>query len=89
MKILCTYATVATQIHNGKCYFIGMVAKDTKEVNAYNIEGGGTVGTTNKVGWLDEGEGVLMLPKPGVECSNGLHVVPAGDNPCIVYWSLG
>lgn len=88
MKILTKYATVSTQIHNGKCYFLGMISKDSKQLQAYNIESGGTAGTGNRVGWLDEGADILMLPKPGVECSNGLYVVPAGDNPCQIYYSI-
>jgi len=82
MKILAEKVTGATQIHNGKCYFIGM---HTGTGRAYNIESGGTPADGNMVFDGDSWVADVMLPKPGVECSNGLYVSAA----CLVYYSLG
>ena len=49
------------------------------------MEGGGTAGNTNKIADGDSYNSYVMLPKPGVECSNGLYVT----NDCIIYYSLG
>jgi len=87
MKILAEYLTTGTQIHNGKCYFIGLVSEYDAAAN--NIESGGTAGTGNQVG-MCRAEGAIpscILPKPGVECSNGLYV--AAEGRTIVYYSLG
>ena len=86
MKILAKYIATDTQIHNGKCYFIGLVSE--YDGAAYNIESGGSSGTGNQVGMVRrEHFGTCILPKPGVECSNGLYVVAAGLS--LVFYSLG
>ncbi len=82
MKITATMVSGATQIHNGKCYFIGACMGNTK---IHNMESGGTAGNGNKIADGDSYNSYVMLPKPGVECTNGLYVT----NDCIVYWSLG
>ena len=82
MKIQAKKVTSATQIHVGKCYFIGM---HTGNGRAYNMESGGTPADGNMVFDGDEWVASVVLPKPGVECSNGLYVSAA----CVVYWSLG
>ncbi|GAH08140.1 unnamed protein product [marine sediment metagenome] len=88
MKILSKFVTTNTQIHNGKCYFIGMLVENGKELSAYNIESGGSQGVGNRVGWLHEnGINSMMLPKPGVECSNGLYIENS-DNYCQVYYAI-
>ena len=86
MKILAKYLTADTQIHNGKCYFIGLIATAGKTAHAYNMESGGTAGDGNRVGWSVGRD--TILPKPGVECSNGLYIANS-DNACLVYYSLG
>ena len=50
----------------------------------YNIEGGGTGGNDNKVWDTDESK-QIVLPLPGVECSNGLYI----SNDGLIYYSLG
>lgn len=87
MKILAKYITTTTQIHNGKCYFLGMQAEGSKVVLAYNIEDSGTAAAGNQVAYLNSSTAPLMLPKPGVECTNGLNIV-CDANVC-VYYSLG
>ena len=86
MKILSKYISASTQIHNGKCYFIGLTAQSGKESKAHNIEGSGTAAVGNMVGWAHSG-GTVILPKPGVECSNGLYVTV--QSVCLVYYSIG
>ena len=81
MKILAKYCSAATQVHNGKCFFIGCQMDNGK---VYNIEGGGTGGNDNKVWDTDESK-QIVLPKPGVECSNGLYI----SNDGLIYYSLG
>jgi len=86
MKILAKYLAVDTQVHVGKCYLIGMTATATKTMSIYNIEGVASLADANKVCW---GVGItVMLPKPGIECTNGLYVANS-SNPCMVYYSLG
>jgi len=82
VKILAKLCTGAEQVVNGKCYFIGACLGNTK---VHNMEGGGTAGNTNKIADGDSYNSYVMLPKPGVECSNGLYVT----NDCIIYYSLG
>ena len=82
MKIQAKYMAAKGQVHNGKCYFIGMTADSGQ---AFNIESGGTAGDGNKIFSANAYAKTIILPKPGVECSNGLYV----DNDCIVYYSLG
>ena len=86
MKILAKFISASTQIHNGKCYFIGLISESSKDTDAYNIEASGTAAATNKVGYAYNGKGYI-LPKPGVECSNGLYVTVASD--AMVYYSIG
>ena len=88
MKILSTYVTTTTQIHNGKCYFIGL-SSESKDALVYDIEGGGTGGSTNTIFYQHNGTGNMncILPKPGIECSNGLNI--AIDGNATVFWSLG
>ena len=81
MKIIAKWFTTATQVHNGKCYFIGCIGDN---VHVYNMEAGGTGGTGNII--FDNSEvKSIMLPKPGAECTNGIYV----DNDCFLYYSLG
>ena len=82
MKILAECVSGATQIHNGKCYFIGIEGDNCK---VHNMEASGTAATGNKIHDGDSYVSNIMLPKPGVECSNGLYVT----NDCIIYYSLG
>ena len=82
MKILALSISGATQIHTGKCYFIGMAADSGAQ--AYNIETSGSAGQANRVADGDLAE-YVMLPKPGVECTNGLYV----SKNAMVYWSMG
>ena len=87
MKILAKYMSATGQVHNGKCYFIGMVGTGGAQRKANNIEASGTAAVGNQVGWIhDDGSNVLILPKPGVECSNGLYI-NGGD--VLVFYSLG
>ena len=87
MKILCTYVTANTQIHTGKCYYIGITGEN-KTATLYNIETSGSAAAANVVGYKHENAAQPpMLPKPGVECSNGLYIVVDGNEA--VYWSLG
>jgi len=83
VKILAKKVASATQIHNGKCYFIGIQAGTN--TRAYNMESGGTAADGNMVFDADQFCDDIMLPKPGVECSNGLYV----SNKCVIYYSLG
>ena len=82
MKILAKYMAAKGQVHNGKCYFIGIAADSG---SAFNIEAGGTTGNDNRLSNGNAYASYTMLPKPGVECSNGLYV----DNDCMIYYSLG
>lgn len=86
MKILAKYIATSTQIHNGKCYFIGITSDYDTTVN--NIEASGTAATTNQIAQLrKDGEvAVVILPKPGIECSNGLYVGAEGRTT--VYYSI-
>jgi len=85
MKILATYvASTNTQVHSGKCYFIGLISCYDSAVN--DIESGGTAGTGNQKGYIKASGPGYILPKPGVEMSNGLYV--AAEGPTIVYWAL-
>ena len=47
----------------------------------------GTGAAGNQIAYLNSSTAPLMLPKPGVECSNGLNIV-CDANVC-VYYSLG
>jgi len=85
VKIQATYVTAATQVHNGKCYFLGLSCETGKAVAIHDIESSGTAATGNRIGY--ENSTGFILPKPGVECSNGLYYT-ADANACI-YWSLG
>ena len=89
MKILASYIAASTQIHTGKCYFLGLVSEGGKTVKAYNVETSGSIAAANQVGYIHEDNSAgNILPKPGVECTNGLYVVvDSGD--CMVYYSLG
>lgn len=82
MRILAKSIAGATQIHVGKCYFIGLIADSG--AHAYNVEASGSVAQDNKVADGDLAE-YTMLPKPGVECTNGLYV----SKNAMVYYSLG
>ena len=86
MKILASYMTESTQIHTGKCYFIGVVSETGKDTAAYDIEVSTSAAAGNKVGYARDGKSYI-LPKPGVECSNGLYVTATGD--ALVYYSIG
>ncbi len=88
VELLTQFITTTTQIHNGKCFFVGMVLENGKGAKAYNIESGGTGAAGNQVGYIheDSGNEILMLPPPGVKCTNGLNVAPSGD--CQVYYYL-
>ncbi len=85
MKILAKFISTSTQIHNGKCYFLGLRSEPTDDTDAYDMESGGTASAANKVGYAYNGSG-YVLPKPGVECSNGLYVTVGSD--AMVYYSL-
>lgn len=85
MKILAVHITTTTQIHNGKCYLIGVFGK--YDAQSHNIEASGTAAAGNTVHKYEEGSGGYGLPKPGVECTNGLNVVTGGWTT--VYYSLG
>ena len=82
MKILAKKVTGATQIHTGKCYFIGIQAGNCK---VHNVETSGSIADANKLFDGDDYSTEIMLPKPGIECTNGLYVT----NDCIIYYSLG
>ncbi|GAG21270.1 unnamed protein product [marine sediment metagenome] len=85
MKILATYITDSAQIHNGKCYFIGVVSETGKDTDAYNVEVSTSAASANKVGYARDGKSYI-LPKPGVECNNGLYVTATGD--ALIYYAL-
>jgi len=85
MKILCKYITTATQVHTGKCYFLGLSCENGKAVAAYNIETSGNAAAANQV-LYHNGLGI-MLPEPGIECTNGLYVNIDGN--AAIYYSLG
>jgi len=85
MKILAKYITTSTQIVNGKCYFIGIRCETGKGVAIHNIEESGTAAAGNRIGY--ENSTGFVLPKPGVECTNGLYVVIDGN--AAIYYSLG
>jgi len=86
MKILATYMTADTQVHTGKCYYLGSWVTSGKTGIFYNVEAAASIGAANTVA-RNAGQ-FQMLPKPGVECSNGLYCANS-DNACLVYWSLG
>jgi hypothetical protein len=86
MKILANFISASTQLHVGKCFFIGLVSESSKDTDAYNVEASGNAAAGNKVGYAYNGK-AYILPKPGVECSNGLYVAVGSD--AMVYWSLG
>lgn len=81
MKILAKKVSTATQIHTGLCYFLGC---HTANARVYNMESGGTAADANMIFDGDEWVADVMLPKPGVECSNGLYVSQA----CVIYYYL-
>ena len=85
MKILAKYMTADTQVHTGKCYYIGSWVTSGKTGKFYNIEAAGSLATSNQI--ANNYGSFQMLPKPGVECSNGLYIVVDGNEA--VYWSLG
>jgi len=86
MKILCTMITTNTQVHTGKCYFLGLVGEN-KTTQAYDVEVSTSAATANTVGYRHANDKGYVLPKPGVECGNGLYVTVDGN--IAVYWSLG
>ena len=86
MKILAKYMTADTQVHTGKCYYIGSWVTSGKTGKFYNIEAAGSLATSNQI--ANNYGSFQMLPKPGVECSNGLYCANS-DNACLVYYSLG
>ena len=81
MRILAKCTTGAEQIHNGKCYFIAGQMDNGK---VHNIESGGTAGNGDKI-WDTNQSHQIVLPKPGIECSNGLYTTNDG----LFYYSLG
>ena len=85
MKILAKYCSAATQIHTGKCYFVGVAGEYNGGV--HNMESGGTATTANTIGQVRKGFcETYMVPLPGVECNNGLYV---GDtDKLIVYYYI-
>ena len=86
MKILAKYMAVDTQVHTGKCYYIGSWVNSGDTGQFYNVETSGSAATANKV--AHNTGSWQILPKPGVECSNGLYCANS-SNPCLVYYSLG
>ena len=86
MKILAKYMTANTQVHTGKCYYIGSWVTSGKTCKFYNVEVSGSIADTNMVA-CNPGT-TMILPKPGVECSNGLYAANS-DNACLVWYSLG
>lgn len=86
MKIFATHITTTTQIHNGKCYLLGVFGK--YDSTSYNIETGGTGAANSTVHKYEAGSGGYAIPgSGGMECTNGLNVVAEGWTT--VYWSLG
>ena len=84
MKILCKYITAATQVYTGKCYFIGIACETAKGVAIYNVETSGSIAAANQVGYTNVTG--IMLPKPGIECTNGLYVNIDGN--AAVYYAI-
>jgi len=84
VKILAKYMSATGQVHNGKCYYIGMTTTHGAERKVYNIEASGSVADGNMVGWCDnDGNNQQILPKPGIECTNGLYC--NGDGVLVFY----
>ena len=75
-----------TQVHTGKCYYIGSWVTSGKTGIFYNVEAAASIADANTVA-KNVGQ-FQMLPKPGVECTNGLYCANS-DNQCLVYYSLG
>lgn len=86
MKILAKFISVDTQIHTGKCYYLGIWVTSGKTGHIYNIEAAASASADNQI--AKNTGGLQMLPKPGVECSNGIYCANSA-NQCIVYYSLG
>jgi len=87
MKIQGTHMTTSTQVHTGKCYLIGMASEYDCAANDVEVSTSAAAANQRMQTRGDAGVSVVILPKPGIECSNGLYVVAAGR--CTVYWSLG
>ena len=90
MKILAKFVSADTQIYTGKCYFLGFSAENSKTIKVYNVEVSTSAASANLVGYVHEDSGTeaYMLPKPGVECSNGIYVTVDSGDVCI-YYSVG
>lgn len=85
INILSKYLTTSAQIHNGKCYFVGLISEYDGAAN--DIEASGTAGTGNQIAMVRrEHFGTCILPLPGLKCSNGLYVAVAGLT--IVYYYI-
>ena len=91
MKILAQNIADNTdlQVYTGKCYFLGAVAhSDCDHLYIYNVETSGSAAAANRVAGLEGSTRSVMLPKPGVECSNGIYA-EIDHGQATVYYSLG
>ena len=84
MRIHATYMAADTQVHTGKCYYIGSWVTSSETAQIYNVEAAASAATANQVA-RNVGS-FQMLPLPGVLCSNGIYCANS-DNACIVYWA--
>lgn len=76
MKILAENIADNTdeQVFSGACYFLGAIAhSDCDHLYIYNINASGDAAAANRVCSLEGSTRTCMLPKPGIECSNGLY----------------
>jgi hypothetical protein len=87
IEILTKHISANTQIHNGKCWFLGMTTAQSHKGNAYDIESGGTIGAGNQIAWTDDGFiNDMMLPLPGIKCSNGLYMGNGSTETQVYYY---
>ena len=86
MKIQSTHLTAASQVHVGKCYLIGLVSEYDCQANDIEVSTSAAAGN-QRMHTRSGGPTTTILPKPGIEMSNGIYVAAGGR--CAVYWSLG